>query len=68
MMNNTNNPQSDSYKDVFISFNLDAKSNEYLSESAKRANRTKRQEAQIRLRDHLANFSSISEISKAIER
>lgn len=67
-MSNIIDNQNELYKAVYISFTLDAKSNELLSESAKRANRTKRQEAQIRLRDHIANFSSISEISKTIER
>ena len=60
--------QIELYKDVFISFRLDSKSNKLLSQAANRANRTKRQEAKLRLHDHLEKYSSISEISKAVER
>lgn len=56
------------YQSVFISFEVDAKANKFLTEAASKLGRTKRQEAKLRLHDHLQRFSSISEMSKAEER
>lgn len=56
------------YESVQIAFELSADANRLISESSKRSGRTKRKEAQIRLEDHLKKYSSISEISRAIER
>ena len=57
--------ESDEYKAVSISFELEAKANQYLSEAAKRSGRTKKQEAKLRLHDHLLKYISISELNKA---
>ena len=56
------------YKRVMISFEVDAKANKFLTEAASKSGRTKRQEAKLRLHDHLHRFASISELSKAEER
>lgn len=53
------------YKNVFVTLNLSEKFNQLLSESAKRSNRKKVQEAKLRLEDHLNRYRSISEINMA---
>lgn len=58
----------DEYGAVFISFEVDAKANKFLTEAASKSGRTKRQEARLRLHDHLHRFASISELKKAEER
>jgi hypothetical protein len=58
---NTNN-----YKKVYVTLILSAQSNQLLTESAKRSNRKKVQEAKIRLEDHLNRYRSISEIDIAV--
>lgn len=55
------------YESVFISFQLSARGNKLITESATRSGRTKKKEALLRLEDHLRRYRSISEISKAIE-
>ena len=59
--------QSD-YQSVFISFEVDAKANKLLTEAASLSGRTKRQEAKLRLHDHLNRFENISMLNKAEER
>ena len=59
---------NEAYRDVLISFPVNARGNKLLSQAAERAGRTKRQEAKLRLHDHLEKFQSISEINKAVER
>ena len=56
------------YRGVLISFPVNARGNKLLSQAAERAGRTKRQEAKLRLHDHLEKFQSISEINKTEER
>ena len=56
------------YRSVFISFEINEKANKFLSEASKRSGRTKKQEAKIRLHDHLEKFLCISELNKAEER
>jgi hypothetical protein len=56
------------YRDVLISFPVNSRGNKLLSQAAERAGRTKRQEAKLRLHDHLEKFQSISEVNKAEER
>ena len=56
------------YRPVLISFEINAEANRYLSEASKRSGRTKRQEAKLRLHDHLHRFISISELKKAEKR
>lgn len=55
------------YKKVFITIQISEESNRFLSESAKRSNRKKVQEAKIRLEDHLRRFRSISELDFIVE-
>lgn len=57
---------NNNYKKVFITIILSEKSNKLLSESSKRSNRKKVQEAKLRLEDHLNKFRSISELDFAI--
>lgn len=54
------------FNSVYITLNLPAESNQLLSESARRSNRKKIQEAKLRLEDHLNKFRSISELNYAI--
>lgn len=54
------------YRKIHITLNLSVNSNRLLSESAKRSNRKKIQEAILRLEDHLSKFRSISELNCAI--
>lgn len=56
------------YRPVLISFEINAEANKYLSEASKRSGRTKRQEAKLRLHDHLDRYISISELKKAEKR
>lgn len=58
----------ETYRDVLISFPVNSRGNKLLSQAAERAGRTKRQEAKLRLHDHLEKFQSISEVNKAEER
>ena len=60
--------EEDFYRDVLISFEVNAQANRLLTEAAERASRTKRQEAKIRLHDHLIKYQSISEINKAYKK
>lgn len=53
------------YKPVLISFQISAKANMHLSEASGRSGRTKRQEARLRLHDHLEKYYCISELHKA---
>ncbi len=62
MESNTDNV----YQDVYITFKLDAESNQLLSESAKRSNRKKIQEAILRLSHHLRSVRSISDIENVV--
>lgn len=57
---------NNNYKKVFITLQISEESNRFLSESARRSNRKKVQEAKIRLEDHLNKFRSISELDFAI--
>ncbi len=54
------------YKKVYVTLNLSEQSNQLLTESAKRSNRKKVQEAKLRLEDHLNRFRSISELDVAM--
>ena len=54
------------YKKVYVTLNLSEQSNQFLTESAKRSNRKKVQEAKLRLEDHLNRFRSISELDVAM--
>ncbi|HAT8124904.1 TPA: TraY domain-containing protein [Legionella pneumophila] len=57
---------NNNYKKVFITIQISEESNRFLSESAKRSNRKKVQEAKIRLEDHLNRYRSISELNVAV--
>ena len=62
-----NKLQSDNkYQSVFVTVQLSSESNRLLSESCKRSNRKKIQEATLRLEDHLKRFRSISEIDHVV--
>lgn len=50
------------YKKVYVTLNLSEHANKLLTESAKRSNRKKVQEAKLRIEDHLNRFRSISEL------
>lgn len=54
------------YQSVFITIRLSAEFNRLLTESCKRSNRKKIQEAVLRLEDHLRKFRSISELNCTI--
>ncbi len=54
------------YRKVYVTLNLSEQSNQFLTESAKRSNRKKVQEAKLRLEDHLNRFRSISELDVAM--
>ena len=56
--------KQEEYKAVLISFQLSAKANKYLSEATERSGRTKKQEARLRLHDHLEKYHCISELHK----
>ena len=56
------------YKEVYLSTRIQGECNKLLSEAASRSGRTKTQEAQLRLHDHLLRFASIAELRKAEER
>jgi hypothetical protein len=58
--------ESNNYKKVYVTLNLSEQSNQLLTESAKRSNRKKVQEAKLRLADHLNRFRSISELDVAM--
>lgn len=55
----------DEYRNITITLRLDAETNKLLTESAKRSNRTKRTEAELRFADHVRRFRTISEIGDA---
>ncbi|HAT8623328.1 TPA: TraY domain-containing protein [Legionella pneumophila] len=57
---------NNNYKKVFITIQISEESNRFLSESAKRSNRKKVQEAKIRLEDHINRYRSISELNTAV--
>lgn len=46
-------------KPTHVNVELDANANRILNESAKRNNRSKRKEAQARLKDHLERFEDM---------
>ena len=50
------------YHTVYVTLHLSAEANRMLTESAKRSNRKKVQEATLRLEDHLQRYRSISEL------
>ncbi len=56
----------DQNQETWISFILDAETNKLLTDSAERSNRQKRREALIRLKDHLRQFRSISEVGHGL--
>ncbi|MCT2272599.1 TraY domain-containing protein [Serratia sp. TSA_130.2] len=53
---------------VTLTLNLGAKTNELLSRTAARSGRTKRQEALLRLEDHLNEFVDIAATGKIFSR
>jgi len=54
------------YKKVYVTLNLSEQANKLLTESAKRSNRKKVQEAKLRIEDHLQRFRSISELDYVV--
>ncbi len=56
------------YPPVSISFDLDARANKALTIAASKSGRTKKQEAKIRMHDHLAKYECISVLNKAHKR
>jgi hypothetical protein len=51
--------ENNNYPEVYISFRLSPKANEFLTEAANRAGRSKKIEAKMRLESHLRYFESI---------
>ena len=51
---------------MFVTVKLSSEANRLLTESSKRCNRKKLQEAMLRLEDHLKRFRSISEIDHVV--
>lgn len=56
------------YPSVFVTVQINGEANRLLSESCKRSNRKKIQEATLRLEDHLKRFRSISEIDHVVHQ
>lgn len=56
------------FNSVTLALNLSAKTNEILSRTAARSGRTKRQEALLRLEDHLNEFVDIASAGKRFAR
>lgn len=56
------------YKNTSTVVQLSPEENRLLTESAERSGRTKLQEASIRLKDHLHNFSDIATLGKRFEQ
>ncbi len=48
------------HRTTSVTMGVDAPTNRLLTESAKRSKRTKRSEAELRLRDHLKRFKGIT--------
>lgn len=58
---------NNNYQSVFITVKLSGDANRLLTESCKRSNRKKIQEATLRIEDHLRRFRSISELDFTFE-
>lgn len=58
-MSDSESSKSGSYGPVSITLHLDAETNKELTESSIRSARTKRDEAYLRLTDHLHNFKAV---------
>lgn len=56
------------WKTVLISIELTPRTNELISKAAKRSGRTKRQEAKIRLENHVEQFASVVDAKTVIGR
>jgi len=56
------------FKAVHIQAFISSRVNKLLTEAAERSGRTKRQEARLRLGDHLEKFQSISEMHSTVDR
>lgn len=57
---------NNNYQSVFVTVKLTGEANRLLTESSKRSNRKKIQEATLRLEDHLKRFRSISELDHVV--
>lgn len=55
---------NNNYPSVFVTIQLHSESNRLLSESCKRSNRQKTQEAALRLEDNLIDYCSISKLNQ----
>ncbi|MBA5685072.1 TraY domain-containing protein [Photobacterium damselae subsp. damselae] len=55
-------------KAVYVTVLLSADSNELIKDSARRSKRSKKQEVELRLEDHIKRFASITEIGSATLR
>lgn len=62
------NEHQEAYKAVYLSLRITSEENKLLTQASEKSNRTKTQEARLRLHDHLNRFSSISVLNKAEER
>lgn len=62
------NIEESGFRTVLISFEVGAKANRFLTEAADKSGRTKRQEAKLRLENHLMNYESIVDSNTAIKR
>lgn len=58
-MSDSESSKAGNYGPVSITLHLDAEANKELSEAAIRSSRTKRDEAYLRLTDHLQNFKAV---------
>ncbi|EMQ4188992.1 TraY domain-containing protein [Serratia nevei] len=56
------------FRNVTLTLEINARVNELLSRSAERSGRTKRQEALLRLEDHLNEFVDIAATGKRFSR
>lgn len=56
------------FREVILTIRLSSKANELLTRSSERSGRTKRQEALLRLEDHLNEFVDIASAGKRFAR
>lgn len=52
------------YKEVYIGFQVPPALNRLLTQASERSGRSKAKEAEIRLTDHLTNFTDIASVGK----
>jgi hypothetical protein len=57
--------EADVGKDTYVTIQISGKANNMLNGAVSRSGRTKKQEARVRLEDHLTRYQCISEVNNA---